>query len=46
MWEGAGRLRDVMILEDALYVLTNNTDGRGSASDQDDRLIRFDIVRE
>jgi aldose sugar dehydrogenase len=37
-----GRLRSVVEGPDgALYVLTNNTDGRGSAQEGDDRLLRI-----
>jgi glucose/arabinose dehydrogenase len=36
-----GRLRDVVVAPDGgLWVLTNNTDGRGSPSAGDDRIIR------
>ncbi len=34
-----GRLRDVAVTDDAVWVLTNNTDGRGEPRDGDDRLI-------
>ncbi|GGG11504.1 dehydrogenase [Paenibacillus abyssi] len=37
--ENEGRLRDVKVYQGDIYVLTNNTDGRGQASDVDDRLI-------
>lgn len=41
-WVGErGRLRDVVVAPDgALWVLTNNTDGRGDPRDGDDRVVR------
>ena len=39
-----GRLRDVAVGEDgALWVLTNNTDGRGDPGPGDDRVLRLDV---
>ncbi len=39
-----GRLREVTISPDgALWVLTNNTDGRGSPSENDDRIISLPV---
>ncbi|WP_234314128.1 sorbosone dehydrogenase family protein [Streptomyces sp. NBRC 109706] len=36
-----GRLRDVVVARDgALWVITNNTDGRGDPTEGDDRIIR------
>lgn len=40
-----GRLRDVVALPDrSLWVLTNNTDGRGDPRPQDDLLLRVPVV--
>ncbi len=39
VFEGEGRLRDVYIEGDTMYVLTNNTDGRGNPRPKDDRLL-------
>lgn len=39
-----GRLRDAVAAPDgALWVLTNNTDGRGNPQDQDDRLLQLTL---
>ncbi|NHW35836.1 PQQ-dependent sugar dehydrogenase [Paenibacillus aceris] len=37
--EGEGRLRDVKVHNGNIYVITNNTDGRGKPSANDDRLL-------
>lgn len=38
---GLGRIRDVLIEEDYLYFITNNTDGRGNQQDNGDKLYRL-----
>ncbi|AIQ52761.1 PQQ-dependent sugar dehydrogenase [Paenibacillus sp. FSL R7-0331] len=40
---GYGRIRDVMIDGDMLYFISNNTDGRGSPADEDDKLYRVPL---
>ncbi|WP_375236558.1 PQQ-dependent sugar dehydrogenase [Microbacterium schleiferi] len=45
LWVGEfGRIRDAVIDGDELLLLTNNTDGRGSPSGDDDRLLSVQIV--
>lgn len=41
VFAGEGRLRDVKIKDGSIYVITNNTDGRGTPSETDDRLLRL-----
>jgi glucose/arabinose dehydrogenase len=43
IFRGEGRLRDVVYEDGALYVLTNNTDGRGSPQHNDDRLLKLTL---
>ncbi|WP_173918430.1 sorbosone dehydrogenase family protein [Halobacillus sp. Marseille-Q1614] len=38
-----GRLRDVEIVGDSIYFITNNTDGRGNVDSEDDLLVRYDF---
>ncbi|SFE40304.1 Glucose/arabinose dehydrogenase, beta-propeller fold [Paenibacillus algorifonticola] len=39
VFDGEGRLRDVKMKDGRVYVITNNTDGRGNPSKTDDRLL-------
>lgn len=41
--EGLGRVRDVAIRDGYLYLLTNNTDGRGDPRPGDDKLLRMKL---
>ncbi|PRB15628.1 sorbosone dehydrogenase family protein [Microbacterium sp. MYb62] len=42
--DSLGRLRDVVVAPDgALWILTNNTDGRGNPREGDDRVVRIPI---
>ncbi|WP_281292622.1 PQQ-dependent sugar dehydrogenase [Oceanobacillus polygoni] len=38
-----GRVRDVLAAENGLYMITNNTDGRGDPTEDDDRLLFIPI---
>ncbi len=40
---GLGRIRDVFIDGDDLYFVTNNTDGRGSPQENDDKLYKLSL---
>jgi glucose/arabinose dehydrogenase len=40
-----GRVRDVFILGDHLFFVTNNTDGRGVPANHDDKLIKIPIPK-
>jgi len=45
LWIGEfGRIRDAVVDGDELLLLTNNTDGRGSPSGNDDRLLSVRLV--
>lgn len=43
LFTGYGRIRDVMIDDENLYFVTNNTDGRGNPDDDDDKLYRVPL---
>lgn len=45
-YDEAGRLRDVFIEENALFVVTSNHDNRGEPSEKDDRLIHIPLAEE
>ncbi|MBO2944269.1 PQQ-dependent sugar dehydrogenase [Paenibacillus sp. F411] len=44
--DGVGRIRDVQMSEDGVYLITNNTDGRGTPSPGDDRLLLLQPKQE
>ena len=43
IYNGVGRIRDVHLSEDGIYIITNNTDGRGILTPGDDKLIHLKI---
>lgn len=45
-FKGEGRLRDIYASNRYLYVVTNNTDGRGTPAENDDRLLRLSLLKE
>lgn len=40
---GLGRIRDIKIENDTLYFISNNTDGRGTPEEDDDKLYQFSL---
>jgi glucose/arabinose dehydrogenase len=38
-----GRIRDVFVDGDYLYLVSNNTDGRGNPNERDDKLYRVRV---
>lgn len=40
---GLGRIRDVLIDDNSLYFITNNTDGRGNPEENGDKLYRMPL---
>lgn len=43
MITGIGRIRDVFVEGDSLYFISNNTDGRGEPSEEDDQLYKIQL---
>lgn len=41
--EGYGRMRDAIVHDNYLYLLTSNRDGRGTPSEQDDLILRIKL---
>ncbi|MFB9830416.1 PQQ-dependent sugar dehydrogenase [Lederbergia wuyishanensis] len=41
--KGYGRIRDIFFKDASLYFITNNTDGRGTPAENDDRLIKIEL---
>lgn len=40
-----GRIRDVYIVNDDLYFVSNNTDGRGNPSQNDDKMYKVSLIQ-
>jgi glucose/arabinose dehydrogenase len=40
---GLGRIRDVLIEDNFLYFISNNTDGRGNPQENDDKLYKISL---
>ncbi|MEC5424658.1 PQQ-dependent sugar dehydrogenase [Virgibacillus sp. C22-A2] len=40
-----GRVRDALATDDGIYIITNNTDGRGTPSENDDQLLFIPIPK-
>jgi glucose/arabinose dehydrogenase len=45
-FENVGRIRDISIEDGSMYVITNNTDGRGDSASKDDRLLKQKLLQE
>ncbi|MFD1359922.1 PQQ-dependent sugar dehydrogenase [Fictibacillus halophilus] len=45
-FQSAGRMRDVLIEDNALYTITNNRDGRGTPREGDDKLLKLPLVEQ
>ncbi len=46
-YKEAGRIRDIFIEEDGtMYLITNNTDGRGNPDEDDDHLLKIELDEE
>jgi glucose/arabinose dehydrogenase len=43
LFQNAGRMRDVLIEDNALYTITNNRDGRGTPREGDDKLFKLPL---
>lgn len=41
-----GRIRTIVYHEDSLYIATNNRDGRGVPNENDDVILRINIIKE
>ncbi|WP_438803927.1 PQQ-dependent sugar dehydrogenase [Metabacillus rhizolycopersici] len=44
LFENAGRMRDVLIENDTLFMITNNRDGRGNPREGDDKLFKISLL--
>ncbi|SES67043.1 hypothetical protein SAMN05421676_101127 [Salinibacillus kushneri] len=46
IYDRRDRLRDIFILNDSIYTITNNRDGRGTPKEGDDKLIQLQMETE
>jgi len=43
VFSGLGRIRDILIVDNFLYFVSNNKDGRGTPQGNDDKLYRISL---
>lgn len=44
--KGTGRMRDVLIDQNELFTISNNRDGRGNPSEEDDQLYKLNLTAQ
>ncbi|KMJ59554.1 quinoprotein glucose dehydrogenase [Bacillus sp. LL01] len=46
LWNENGRIRDILLDGNYLYIISNNKDGRGTPGPDDDQLIRLELTTD